>query len=149
MRAVVQRVSQARVEVDGQVVGRITNGFVVLAGIQQGDGPDDIQYMTRKIERLRIFSDGQSKMNLPLVAVGGQILLISQFTLLGDARQGNRPSYVEAAAPEVAGPIFEQLKQALVAEGLHVETGVFQAMMQVHLVNDGPVTILLDSRRQF
>ncbi|MGI8785010.1 MAG: D-aminoacyl-tRNA deacylase [Acidobacteriota bacterium] len=149
MRAVVQRVTEARVEVDDRVAGQIGRGFLVLVGVPQGDGLDDIPYMTRKIERLRVFSDGQSKMNLPLSAVGGQILLISQFTLLGDVRQGNRPSYAEAAAPEVAGPVFEQLRQALVAEGLHVETGVFQAMMQVHLVNDGPVTILLDSRRGF
>lgn len=149
MRAVVQRVSQAQVVVEDRLVGQIGAGLLVLVGVQKGDSIDDVQYIGRKIERLRVFGDQDGKMNLPLVAIGGQILLVSQFTLLGDVRQGNRPSYSEAAEPAAANDLFNRLRDLLSQEGFHVETGVFQAMMQVKLVNDGPVTILLDSRRGF
>jgi D-tyrosyl-tRNA(Tyr) deacylase len=122
---------------------------MVLVGISSGDGEKDIQYMADKLPNLRIFEDEQGKMNLSLLDVGGSILAVSQFTLLGDARGGRRPSFIEAARPETANPMYEELVRRLRETGLAVETGVFQAEMAVSLINDGPVTILLDSRKTF
>ena len=149
MRCVVQRVSSASVAVNGQTVGRINKGLMVLVGVAQGDGEKDIQYMADKVPNLRIFEDEQGKMNRSLLEVGGSILAVSQFTLLGDARGGRRPSFIDAARPETANPMYEELVRRLKEAGLTVETGVFQAEMAVSLVNDGPVTILLDSRKNF
>ncbi len=149
MRCVVQRVSSASVTVNGQIVGQIGKGLMVLVGVSQGDGEKDIQYMADKLPNLRIFEDEQGKMNLSLLDAGGAILAVSQFTLLGDARGGRRPSFIEAARPETANPMYEDLIRRLRETGLTVETGVFQAEMAVSLVNDGPVTILLDSRKTF
>ncbi|WP_018467392.1 D-aminoacyl-tRNA deacylase [Calidithermus timidus] len=145
MRAVVQRVSEARVVVDGQSVGQIGVGFVVLLGVRRGDALEDAAYLARKIAGLRVFSDGEGKLNLSLAEVGGEVLVVSQFTLYADTRRGNRPGFSEAAAPDEGKRLYEQFCNLLAAQGLHVETGVFQAHMQVYLVNDGPVTILLDS----
>ena len=149
MRCVVQRVSSASVAVNGQIVGQIGKGLMVLVGVGQGDGEKDIQYMADKLPNLRIFEDEQGKMNLSLLDAGGAILAVSQFTLLGDARGGRRPSFIEAARPETANPMYEELVRRLRDTGLTVETGVFQSEMAVSLINDGPVTILLDSRKTF
>jgi D-aminoacyl-tRNA deacylase len=149
MRCVVQRVSSASVSVNGQTVGQIGKGLMVLVGISSGDGEKDIQYMADKVPNLRIFEDEQGKMNLSLLDVGGAILAVSQFTLLGDARGGRRPSFIDAARPDTANPMYEELVRRLRGTGLAVETGIFQAEMAVSLVNDGPVTILLDSRKTF
>lgn len=145
MRAVVQRVSHASVKVDGQTVGQIGRGLLVLLGVGQGDTQEDALYLARKIAGLRIFADAQGKMNLALADVGGGVLVVSQFTLYGDTRKGNRPSFVGAAPPETGRRLYEQFCDLLAQQGVHVETGVFQAHMQVHLVNDGPVTLWLDS----
>jgi len=149
VRAVVQRVSRAAVRVGGEEVGAIGAGLLVLLGVARGDGPDDVRLLADKVAGLRIFDDAEGKMNLSVTDVGGRVLAVSQFTLLGDARKGRRPSYSEAAPPEEAAQLFEAFVGALRQAGLSVETGVFRAMMQVELVNEGPVTILLDSRRQF
>ncbi len=149
MRCVVQRVSSASVAVHGQVVGKIEKGLMVLIGVTQGDTEKDLQYILDKVPNLRIFEDEQGKMNLSLQDVGGALLAVSQFTLMGDARGGRRPSFIEAARPEVANPMYEELVKRWRENGLQVETGVFQAEMAVSLVNDGPVTILLDSRKTF
>ncbi len=149
MRCVVQRVSSASVQVNDQIVGQIGKGLMVLVGVSQEDGEKDIQYMADKLPNLRIFEDEQGKMNLSLLDAGGAILAVSQFTLLGDARGGRRPSFIEAARPDFANPMYEELVRRLRETGLIVETGVFQAEMAVSLVNDGPVTILLDSRKTF
>ena len=149
MRCVVQRVSSASVAVNGQAVGKIDKGLMVLIGVAQGDTEKDLQYMFDKVPNLRIFEDDQGKMNLSLLDVGGAVLAVSQFTLLGDARGGRRPSFIEAARPETANPMYEELVRRWRGAGLFVETGVFQAEMAVSLVNDGPVTILLDSRKNF
>ena len=149
MRCVVQRVSSASVAVNGQIVGQIGKGLMILVGVGQGDGEKDIQYMADKLPNLRIFEDEQGKMNLSLLDAGGAILAVSQFTLLGDARGGRRPSFIEAARPETANPMYEELVRRLRDTGLTVETGIFQAEMAVSLINDGPVTILLDSRKTF
>ncbi len=141
----VQRVSQARVEVDGQTVGQIGRGLLVLLGVGQHDTLEDAAYLARKIAGLRIFADAEGKMNLALADVGGGVLVVSQFTLYGDTRRGNRPSFVEAAPPAVGRRLYEQFCDLLTGQGLPVETGVFQAHMQVHLINDGPVTLWLDS----
>lgn len=145
MRAVIQRVSEAKVMVDGQVVGRIEKGFLVLLGVGKGDTLEDAAYLARKIANLRVFTDSAGKMNLALADVGGEVLAVSQFTLYGDARKGNRPSFIEAAAPDDGRRLYEQFCDLLVQQGLHVEQGIFQAHMDVHLVNDGPVTIWIDS----
>ena len=149
MRCVVQRVSSASVMVNGQTVGQIEKGLMVLVGVAQGDGEKDMLYMADKVPNLRIFEDEQGKMNLSILDAGGSILAVSQFTLLGDARGGRRPSFIEAARPEAANSMYEELVRRWRETGLKVETGVFQAEMAVSLVNDGPVTILLDSRKNF
>ena len=148
MKAVVQRTARASVSIDGNTVGRIDRGLLVLLGIDPDDGEVDIEYMVKKCSGLRIFEDENGKMNLSVQDVGGSILLVSQFTLLGDARKGNRPSFTGAAVPEKAIPIYERVISEL-AKRLPVQTGVFGADMQVELVNDGPVTILLDSKRTY
>ena len=149
MRAVVQRVTSARVTVSERVTGEIAAGVLVLLGVEQGDGPPDVQYVAAKIRDLRIFPDEAGKMNRSLLDQQGAVLVVSQFTLSGDARNGRRPSFASAAPPEIARALYEEVVRELKASGLSVETGEFQAMMQVALVNDGPVTILLDSRKTF
>ena len=149
MRCVIQKVSRASVTVEGEVVGRIGTGFMVLVGVQQGDAESDAVYCASKIGGLRIFDDENDKMNLSLGDVGGQVLLVSQFTLLGDARHGRRPSFIRAARPEVAEPLFELLCEKVAAHGIPVATGRFRTHMEVSLVNDGPCTILLDSKKGF
>lgn len=149
MRAIIQRVSRASVDVAGARVGEIGRGFLVLLGVMAGDTDADRSYIVKKIAGLRVFEDADEKMNLSLKDVGGRVLLVSQFTLLGDARHGNRPSFSNAARPEAAAPVVEQMKAAIEAQGIPVETGRFQTHMMVELVNDGPVTILLDSRKGF
>ena len=149
MRMVVQRVTRASVTVDGEVTGKIGRGYMVLVGAEVGDTEADARLCADKLAGLRVFEDSEGKMNLSIADVGGEILLVSQFTLLGDARHGRRPSFIAAARPEVAEPLLEQMKAMLEARGLHVETGRFQTHMDVELVNDGPVTILIDSRKVF
>ena len=149
MRAVVQRVSSASVAVGGKVVGEIGRGFLALIGIARDDSESDAEVMATKIAGLRIFDDAAGDMNLALRDVGGAILAVSQFTLYGDARKGRRPSFIEAAPGDAARPLFDDVVARLRREGLPVETGEFGADMQVSLVNDGPVTILLDSRKAF
>ena len=149
MRLVVQRVTRASVTVDGEVTGKIGKGYMVLAGAETGDTEADARLCADKLAGLRVFEDGEGKMNLSIADVGGEILLVSQFTLLGDARHGRRPSFIAAARPEVAEPLLETMKAMLEEKGLHVETGRFRAHMDVELVNDGPVTILIDSRKVF
>lgn len=149
MRAVVQRVTEARVEVDGRVVGKIESGLAVLLAVANDDSTSDADYLADKIINLRIFSDADGKMNLSLVDNGGAVLVVSQFTLYGDVRRGRRPSYTDAAEPEKANLLYTYFVDRLRRAGITVETGVFQAHMQVNLTNDGPVTILIDSRKQF
>jgi len=149
MRAVVQRVSSARVTVDDRITGEIGTGLLVLVGVEQGDGPDDVRYIASKIAGLRIFAGDGKGMNRSVAEIGGAVLVVSQFTLSGDARNGRRPSFATAAAPDVAKALYEDVVRELSSGGLPVATGEFQAMMQVALTNDGPVTILLDSRRTF
>lgn len=149
MRAVIQRVEQASVSVEGEIRGQIGAGFLVLIGVEEGDGDADFKYIADKVPNLRVFEDEQGKMNRSLLDVGGELLAVSQFTLLGDARGGRRPSFIAAARPETADPMYERLVAEWRARGIRVETGVFGAHMKVSLVNDGPVTILLDSRRRF
>jgi D-tyrosyl-tRNA(Tyr) deacylase len=149
MRAVIQRVSRAKVTVDSQTVGTIERGFLVLLGVGQGDTAADAEYLADKTAGLRVFADAEGKMNLALAEAGGAVLVVSQFTLYGDCRKGRRPSFDEAAAPELANSLYEKYVEALRSRGLHVETGTFQATMDVELVNDGPVTLLLDSRKMF
>ncbi|HET9554603.1 MAG TPA: D-aminoacyl-tRNA deacylase [Anaeromyxobacteraceae bacterium] len=149
MRAVVQRVSRGEVRVDGRVTGAVGRGFVVLLGVAREDVEQDAQALADKVAGLRVFEDAAGKMNLALADVGGGLLVVSQFTLLGDARKGNRPSFVDAAPPEQGNALYEKFCALLREKGLRVETGVFRATMAVELVNDGPVTILLDSRRLF
>jgi len=145
MRALVQRVSDARVEVDGGVVGKIESGLVVLLAVAADDSVSDADYLADKIINLRIFSDADGKMNLSLLDSGGAMLVVSQFTLYGDVRRGRRPSYTEAAEPEKANLLYSYFVDRLRSAGVRVETGVFQAHMQVNLTNDGPVTIMVDS----
>lgn len=149
MRAIVQRVAHASVVVEGETVGAIQKGYMVLVGVMDGDTEADVQYISKKIAGLRIFEDADEKMNCSLKDVGGSVLLVSQFTLAGDARHGNRPSFSTAARPEIAEPLFLSLADSLRSAGLTVETGRFRTHMEVTLLNDGPVTILLDSRREF
>ncbi len=149
MRAVVQRVTTAKVTVAERVIGEIGPGLLVLLGVDQGDGPTDLQYVSSKIRDLRIFADDDGKMNRSVHDIQGAVLVVSQFTLSGDARNGRRPSFASAAPPQIARALYEDVVRELKASGLRVATGEFQAMMQVSLVNDGPVTILLDSRKMF
>ncbi len=148
MRAVVQRVDSASVTISGRVNGQIGKGFMVLLGVFENDTEKDLDYICDKLLGLRIFEDAEGKMNLSILDVGGEILLISQFTLYGDARHGKRPSFSHAARPEKAIPLYEKAIETL-REKLNVQTGIFGAEMKVSLVNDGPVTILLDSERTF
>ncbi len=146
MRAVVQRVSSAQVTVDNSIIGQINQGFVVLLGIHQEDTIADVQYLVKKITQLRVFEDADGKMNDSLAAIHGGILSISQFTLYAQTKKGNRPSFIAAARPEVAEPLYEAFNQALREQNISVATGMFGAHMQVSLVNDGPVTIIYDTR---
>ena len=149
MRAVVQRVSQSHVVVDGETVGKIGEGLMVLLGVEDGDNESDAKYLVSKVIGLRIFNDEQGKMNRSLQDIGGQLLVISQFTLLGDARKGRRPSFIHAASPDEGDRLYQHFVELAQQEGISVSTGQFQADMKVHLINDGPVTILLDSKKQF
>lgn len=149
MRAVVQRVRRAKVQVGGQTTGEIGLGLLVLLGVGQGDTQQDATYMAEKIAGLRIFEDEQGKMNRSVRDAGGSILAVSQFTLYGDVRRGKRPSFDDAAPPEPARKLYEFFVEQIRASGLCCETGQFQQMMQVELVNEGPVTILLDSKKNF
>ena len=149
MRAVVQRVSEAYVTVEGRETGRIGRGLCVLLGVERGDTEADAVYMAGKIAKLRIFEDENEKMNLSAQQVGGQVLCVSQFTLLGDARGQNRPGFTQAEAPEPANALYEKTCDEIRKLGVPVENGVFRTHMMVHLVNDGPVTILLDSKKNF
>ncbi|MFN3535059.1 MAG: D-aminoacyl-tRNA deacylase [Desulfatiglandales bacterium] len=149
MRAVIQRVKEARVEVRGNTVGKIGKGLLVFLGVKEGDTEQDVRYMVQKIPELRIFPDEKDTMNLSCVDIGGEILVVSQFTLWGDVRKGRRPSFTRAARPERAKEVYEMVVEGLKLRGLKVETGIFQEMMEVFIVNDGPVTILLDSEKSF
>ena len=149
MRAVVQRVSRAKVTVAGEIAGEIGPGFLVLLGVAEGDTTEDARYLAQKIAGLRVFEDAEGKMNLSLADVGGEMLVVSQFTLLGDCRKGRRPSFVAAARPEQADDLYHQFVAAVKEQGLGVGTGRFQQHMDVELVNDGPVTLLLDSGKAF
>lgn len=148
MRAVIQRVSRASVTIEGEVTGKIGRGYMVLLGIEENDTAADLDYICDKLTGLRIFEDDEGKMNLALADVAGSILLVSQFTLYGDARKGRRPGFIRAARPEKAIPLYEAAIAKL-RQSVPVETGAFGADMQVELCNDGPVTILLDSERNF
>jgi D-tyrosyl-tRNA(Tyr) deacylase len=144
MRVVLQRVARARITVEGRVVGEIGRGLLLLAGFTDGDTEETLRWMADKVVGLRVFTDAEGKMNLSVEEIGGAVLVVSQFTLYGDTRRGRRPSFVEAARPEVAVPLYERFVELLRAAGRHVETGEFGAMMQVELVNDGPVTLVLE-----
>ncbi len=148
MRAVVQRTTEASVTVEGNIVGEIKRGLVVFLGIEEGDNESDLNYICDKVVGLRVFDDEKEIPNLSVTDINGSVLLVSQFTLCADARKGKRPSYIKAARPETANPLYEKAI-AIIGESVPVQPGVFQAMMQVRLVNDGPHTILLDSRRTF
>ena len=149
MRAVLQRVTRASVRVGGETVGEIGPGLVVLLGVARDDTDRDALYLVEKVLSLRVFVVAEGRMNLSLAEAGGALLAVSQFTLYGDARKGRRPSWFDAAPPELARPLYERFVAEAHARGARVETGSFQAMMEVELVNDGPVTILLDSRKLF
>ena len=149
MRAVVQRVSESSVTVDGTVVGRIGKGLLVLLGVSESDSEQDASYLADKIVGLRCFADSDSKFNLSVKDVQGSVLAVSQFTLFGDCRKGKRPSFTEAARPELAVPLYESFVQNVRKHGVEVQTGEFGAHMDVRLLNDGPVTLLLDSRKAF
>jgi D-tyrosyl-tRNA(Tyr) deacylase len=145
VRALIQRVSRASVRVEGRVVGAIERGFLILLGARAEDGDAEARWLARKAAGLRLFGDGEGRMNLDLAAVGGAALVVPQFTLYGDARRGRRPDFTRAAAPERAEPLYERFCEFLAAEGVRVERGVFRAHMEVELVNDGPVTLLLET----
>lgn len=149
MRAVIQRVAKSRVTVDGRTSGEIQRGLMILIGVEDGDTEKDAAYIASKTSGLRIFEDENDKMNLSVKDVDGDILAVSQFTLLGDVRKGKRPSFSSAARPEEAECLYQKVIKGLRQDGLHVEEGVFQAHMMVDILNDGPVTILLDSRKNF
>jgi len=148
MRAVIQRVSRASVTVADEVVGRIDRGLLVLLGVEQGDTQDDVIWMANKVVGLRVFEDAEGKMNLDVGEVGGAILVVSQFTLLGDCRKGRRPSFVAAAAPEEANGLYRSFVAEVTGQGVEVQEGRFQQQMDVELVNDGPVTLQVDSRNR-
>ena len=149
MRACIQRVSRASVSVDGRVVGEVERGFVVLLGVSESDTDKDVEYLCQKTLGLRVFEDDAGKMNLSIQDVGGSLLVISQFTLYGDCRKGRRPSFIEAARPDKANQLYERFVALAKEQGTHVACGQFQAHMDVELVNDGPVTMLLDSSKTF
>ncbi len=149
MRAVLQRVLQAGVQINGAEQGRIARGILVFLGVGRNDTREDAVYLADKVVNLRIFPDQDDKMNLSLVQIGGELLVVSQFTLWGDCRKGRRPSYAAAAPPENARPLYEAFIERLRQHSVPVQTGEFQAMMQVYLINDGPVTLLLDSEKVF
>jgi D-tyrosyl-tRNA(Tyr) deacylase len=149
MRAVIQRVKEARVEVEGEVVGRIGEGMLILLGAGKDDTEEDAEYLAEKILTLRIFEDAEAKMNLSVTDTGGEVLVVSQFTLYGDCRKGRRPSFDKAAPPELAEELYELFVREIRERGVNVETGKFRAMMDVHLVNWGPVTLMLDSKKGF
>jgi len=149
MRAVIQRVSEASVVVAKETVGAIDQGLMVLLGVAQGDTSKDVVYLADKTAGLRIFEDDNGKMNRSVKDIGGSILVVSQFTLLGDCRKGRRPGFTDAASPELADTLYQEYVDALRSQGITTATGVFRANMQVALVNEGPVTIMLDSRKQF
>ena len=149
MRAVVQRVKESRVEIAGKVVGQIGHGLLVLLGVAQGDTEKDSLFLADKTANVRIFADENGQMNRSVLQIGGEVLVVSQFTLLGDCRKGRRPSFARAARPEDARLLYDIFVRGLGEKGLRVETGRFQEMMDVYLVNDGPVTILLDSEKLF
>lgn len=148
MRVVLQRVKHAKVTVDSEITGQIEKGFVLLVGFTHDDTEADVEYLAKKIPQLRVFEDEQGKMNVSLLDVGGKILSISQFTLYGDTKKGRRPNFMAAAKPDQANRLYEYFNQVLHEQGVTVETGVFGAMMDVELVNDGPVTLILDSKNQ-
>lgn len=148
MRVVIQRVLRASVKADGKENGSIKQGFLLLVGVEEEDTNEDVNYLTRKIANMRIFEDEEGKMNLSLREVNGEILSISQFTLHADTKKGNRPSFIKAAKPDKADHLYEELNQNLRNEGFKVETGIFGADMEVSLINDGPVTILIDSKNK-
>jgi len=149
MKALLQRVTQASVSIADEVVGRIGRGLVVFVGVASGDTEKDVRYLVQKTANLRIFSDKEGRFNLSALDIGGELLVVSQFTLLADTRKGRRPSFIEAAPPDQAGEIFERFIEQARATGLKVHTGRFQQYMRVEIHNDGPVTILLDSREKF
>lgn len=149
MRAVLQRVSSASVSVDGTIVGAIGPGLMILLGVEKGDGEEDARFLAKKTAGLRIFEDEEGRMNLAVGEAGGAVLVVSQFTLLADCRKGRRPGFSQAAPPQEADALYRRFVELLRQEGLEVATGVFQAMMDVQLINNGPVTMLLDSRKDF
>ena len=149
MRAIVQRVTNADVSVGGNITGQIAGGLVVLLGVEDSDTAADALYMAEKVAGLRIFDDSEGKMNLSVIDKGGAVLAVSQFTLLGDARKGKRPSFIKAARPDKANELYKQFVNAVKKHGPHVEEGIFQAEMLVRINNDGPVTIMLDSKKMF
>ena len=149
MRAVVQRVKEARVEVDGKITGAVGQGLLIFLGVGEGDTEKDCDFLVNKIINLRIFSDENDLMNLSLMDISGSVLVVSQFTLWGDCRKGRRPSFAKAAGPEKARELYNKFIEIINEQGIKVETGEFQSMMDVYLVNDGPVTLLLDSAKNF
>jgi D-aminoacyl-tRNA deacylase len=149
VRAVVQRVGTSSVRVDGRIVGSISSGLLVYLGVARGDAENDVRYIADKVASLRIFEDDGGKMNRSVLEMGREVLVISQFTLLADARKGRRPSFSESAAPDVARRLYEEVIAAFIAVGLTTQSGTFGAHMEISVLNQGPVTILLDSRRQF
>jgi D-aminoacyl-tRNA deacylase len=149
MRVVIQRVKTAAVTVDGEITGQIGKGLLILVGVARDDGPADVSYMANKIANLRVFPDQDKLLHFTTAEVGGGVLVVSQFTVLGDCRKGRRPSFDQSAPPELAEELYEELVTALAGTGLPVATGRFRAMMEVSLINDGPVTLLLDSKKLF
>jgi D-tyrosyl-tRNA(Tyr) deacylase len=147
MKAVIQRVKSAEVRVDGRVTGKIGKGLLILLGVRKGDGESDLSFLASKIPGLRIFEDDSGKFNLSLKEINGEMLIVSQFTLYSDCRKGRRPSFTDAEEPALAKNLYEQFISTLRGQGISVQTGEFQAKMEVHLINDGPVTLLLDSRQ--
>lgn len=148
MRALIQRVKRASVSIDGNIHNSISIGCLVLLGIELNDHNEDIEWLSKKISQMRIFQDSEGKMNLSLKEVSGEILLISQFTLHASTKKGNRPSFIKAARPEQAIPLYNQMEKSLTRQGMKVKTGVFGAYMEVELINDGPVTIIMDSKQK-